>query len=103
MVNMSRILFPCIQPTNMMTPETQSRKQTGRHEVETAMVTKDGRGRRKQQTYDAEGIERELLPQQVHALLQGCFRSLSEADRKQPNGSSVDVNTESLINQHIDF
>lgn len=39
--------------------------------------------RAKRQTYDAEGIERELLPQQVHALLQRRFRSLNEANRKQ--------------------
>lgn len=35
-------------------------------------------GQRLQLTDDAEGVKRQLLPQQVHALLQGRFRSLEQ-------------------------
>lgn len=33
-----------------------------------------------QQTDDAKGVERELLPQQVHALLQRSFRRLNKRE-----------------------
>lgn len=92
MVNMSRILLPCSQPTSMMTPETHQRQtECG---VQTPWRRRAGRSsgqltahtpypRRllvitRLLTDDAEGIKRQLLPQQVHALLQRSFRSLTK-------------------------
>lgn len=69
MVNMSRIFFPCSQPTSMMTPETEQTAMSG------TQIQVRNRGPRL--TNDAEGIKGQLLPQEVHALLERSLWSLN--------------------------
>lgn len=77
MVNMSKILFPCSQPTSMITPDTQ--ETAGLREA--TPLPHWPHNPSGVQTDDAERVERELLPQQVHALLQRCLGCLQKTGK----------------------
>lgn len=94
MVNMSMILFPCSQPTSMITPETQ--EAAGLREAtplphEPHPPSGEGGVR----TDDAEGVEGELLPQQVHALLQRRLGRLQKTGNISGGGGGTPAVTSS--------